>query len=365
MAHNIAKIDGQNAMWCVGDRQAAWHHLGQRTPDAQTWEQAMTLAKLDWPVVEREMYVRTPGNDSAVVKVEGYKSVWRGNGSPAQLGVVGSDYHPIQNAQAFDFVDSLLQAQDGAHYESAGALGRGEKIWVMARVPGADIRIAGTDDLSRTYLLVATGHCANLSYVAKLCTERVVCENTLTVALGQEGAVCRIRHTSGAGDRLAAAKRIAPSIVADAKALESKLNLLASRRMTRSSMLAVLNRLWPENKDTERTGRRDNVVARVLELFERNDADAIPSIRGTAYNMLNAVTEYTDHFRPVRMTSAVQGMSESAVRAQNAVFGAGDSLKVGALTALLEESENMPGLAAAGEHVTLSGDWLKAMGVKY
>jgi hypothetical protein len=55
MAHNIAKVDGQDAMWCVGDRQAAWHHLGQRTPDAQTWQEAMKLAKLDWPVVEREM----------------------------------------------------------------------------------------------------------------------------------------------------------------------------------------------------------------------------------------------------------------------------------------------------------------------
>lgn len=220
-----------------------------------------------------------------MVKVEGYKSVWRGNGTPAQLGVVGEDYHPIQNAQAFDFVDSLLQAHDGAHYESAGALGKGEKIWVMARVPGADIRIAGTEDTSRTYLLVATGHTANLSYVAKLCTERVVCENTLTVALGEAGAVCRIRHTSGAGDRLAAAKRLAPSIVADAKALEGKLNLLASKRMTRSSMLAVVNRLWPAEAGKDGTSRRDNVVLKVLELFESNDGGKVPEIQGTAYNM--------------------------------------------------------------------------------
>lgn len=362
MAHNLSNIDGQTAMWCVGNREAAWHHLGQRTPDAQSWQQAMTLAHLDWPVIERDMYVRTPGDESKVVKVEEYKSVWRGNGSPAQLGVVGSDYHVIQNAQAFDFVDALLQAQDGAHYESAGALGRGEKIWVMARVPGADIRIAGTDDISRTYLLVATGHTANLSYTAKLCTERVVCENTLTVALGQDGALCRIRHTSGAADRLDAAKRIAPSIITDAKALESRLNLLASRRMTKDSMLSVLNRLWPENKDSERSGRRDNVVLKVLELFESNDSNAIPSIRGTAYNMLNAVTEYTDHFRPVRMTSGVAGMTETAIRAQNAVFGTGDGLKVSALTALLEETKDNPTVGSEGALAgTVSVDWLQEL----
>jgi phage/plasmid-like protein (TIGR03299 family) len=347
MAHNIATIDNQSAMFCVGGRDAAWHKLGQRTNGAATWQEAMQLAHLDWPVVEQDMYVRTPGTGE-VIKVQDYKSVWRGNGSPAQLGVVGSDYHVIQNAQAFDFVDSLLQAQDGAHYESAGALGKGEKIWVMARVPGADIRIAGTDDLSKTYLLVATGHTANLSYVAKLCTERVVCENTLHVALGQEGALCRIRHTSGAGQRLDMAKRIAPSIVTDAKTLEGKLNLLAARRMTKDSMVSVLNRLWPENKDTDRQGRRDAVLTKVLELFESNDRNAIPSIRGTAYNMLNAVTEYTDHYRPVRMTSGVQGMTESAVRAQNAVFGAGESLKTSALTVLLEETKSNPAATATG-----------------
>ena len=361
MAHNIATIDGANAMFCIGDRKAAWHELGQRTDGAATWEEAMRLAHLDWPIVEREMYVRTPGNEKNVVKVEGYKAVWRGNGSPAQLGVVGEDYHVIQNAQAFDFVDALLQAQDGAHYESAGALGLGEKIWVMARVPGADIRIAGTDDISRTYLLVATGHTANMSYVAKLCSERVVCENTLNVALGQEGAICRIRHTSNAGARLDAAKRIAPSIVVDAKALETKLNLLAARRMTKDTMLAVLNRLWPENKETDRQGRRDTVLTKVLELFERNDGNAIPSVRGTAYNMLNAVTEYTDHFRPVRMTSAVQGMTESAVRAQNAVFGAGESLKATALSVLLEETKANPLVAAsAGYNGSLLDDVVAA-----
>lgn len=370
MSHDIARIDGADAMFCVGDRDAAWHKLGQRTATVATWQEAIKLAKLDWPVQLQDMYTRNPLSPKDVVKVPDYKAVWRGNGAPAILGVVGSDYTPIQNRDAFTFVDSLLQAHGGAHYESAGALGRGEKIWVMARVPGADIRIGSTDDISRTYLLVATGHTGNLSYVAKLCTERVVCANTLAVALSQEGAVCRIRHTSQAADRLAAAARIAPSIVADAKALEGKLTLLSRRRMTKDSMLAVLNRLWPENKDTTRQGRRDAVLVKVLELFESNDSDRIPEIRGTAYNMLNAVTEYTDHFRPVRMTQKVAGsdLTLDQVRAQNAMFGGGDKLKSDALVALMEETATCPEVGTVTSVAVPSvpdGDWLKAMGVKY
>jgi phage/plasmid-like protein (TIGR03299 family) len=363
MAHNLANIDGKTAMWCVGDREAAWHHLGQRTDGAQTWSQAMELAGLNWPIILNDMYTRAPGGGTPT-KVETHKAVWRGNGSPAILGVVGADYGVIQNAQAFDFVDALLQAHDGAHYESAGALGKGEKIWVMARVPGADIRIAGTDDVSRSYLLVATGHTGNLSYVAKLCTERVVCENTLQVALGQEGALCRIRHSSQASSRLDMAKKLMPSITLDAKALEVKLNALAQRKMTKDSMLAVLGRLFPENKETQRQGRRDTVLAKVLELFESNDSNAIPQVRGTAYNMLNAVTEFTDHFRPVRMTSSTDGLSVDQVRAQNAVFGAGDSLKSGALTILLEETEKNP--AHDLSIPSMTGDnWLRDIGVSF
>lgn len=105
MAHNIAKINGKDAMFCVGDRAAAWHHLGQRTPDAATWQEAMEMACLNWPVVLKDLYCRDTNNE--VKQAEGYKAVWRGNGSPALLGIVGDGFQPIQNAQAFDFVDAL------------------------------------------------------------------------------------------------------------------------------------------------------------------------------------------------------------------------------------------------------------------
>lgn len=366
MAHDIAKIDGIDAMFCVGERDAAWHLLGQRTKDAATWQDACRLAGLNWPVVLNKMYTRVPKGsqvkEGTVWEVPEQMAVWRMSQQPAILGTVGSDYGVIQNSEAFDFVDTLLQAHDGAHYESAGALGKGERIWVMARVPGADIHITGTKDVSRSYLLVAMGHAGIMSFIAKLCTERVVCANTLAVALGQAGTICRIRHTSQASGRLAEAKQIAPSIIRDAKMLETKLNLLARRRMTKDTMVNVLNRLFPENKETARQGKRDALLTKVLELFERNDGDAIPEIRGSAYNLLNAVTEYTDHFRPVRMTGSVQGMTQGQVRAQGAVFGTGDELKTRALICLLEETESCPEMSARVPDLR-GDDWTKALGI--
>lgn len=368
MPDNIANIDGQDAMFCVGNRESAWHHLGQRTPDAATWQQAMTLAKLDWPVVLKDLYSRD--TNSQVTKIEDYKSVWRGNGSPACLGVVGKDFQPIQNAEAFDFCDSLLGAADGAHYESAGALGKGETIWVLARVPGADIRITGTDDLSKSYLLFATGHAGNMSAMAKLTSVRVVCQNTLTAALSHAGSVFKVKHTKSAQQRLSQAKDAMAGVVKDARHLEDKLNALARRRMTKDTMVAVLNRLFPENKQTENQGRRTAIVTKVLELFETNDKDAVPQIRGTAYNLLNAVTEYTDHFRTARITEGKQGMSVDQARAQAAVFGTGERLKSDALVAILDETDGAPQVQPhsykqVGSIVTLDdSDFLKLLGIQ-
>ncbi len=360
---NIAKIDGMDAMFCVGTQDSAWHRLGQRTPNAATWQEAMTLAKLDWPVVLKDLYSRD--TQGQVQQVKGYKSVWRGNGSPAVLGIVGDGFTPIQNAQAFDFVDSLLQAQNGAHYESAGALGLGETIWVLARVPGADIRIQNTDDLSQSYLLVATGHAGNLSYMAKLTSVRVVCQNTLNMALSHAGSVFKVKHTKSAETRLTNAKSAMAGIIADSKSLGEKLNTLATRRLTKDTMLAVVNRLFPENTATENQGRRNAIVLKVLELFESNDKNAIPAIRGTAYNLLNAVTEYTDHHRTARLTAGKAGMTVEQARAEAAIFGTGDRLKSDALVAVMEETVSCPvGVMPVQAIHTDDATFLRSLGIR-
>jgi phage/plasmid-like protein (TIGR03299 family) len=347
MSANLATDDRTDeiAMWCVGDRDAAWHKLGQRTPDAQNWMEVMQLAHLDWTVEKRELYSTPSLQGVSAIKIPDKMAIFRTD-NQAYLGVVGDGYQIMQNKTAFDFIDYLLQARDGAHYESAGVLGKGERIWVMAKLPET-IRIAGTEDLTRVYLLIATAHDGSMAYTAKLVAERVVCENTLAIALGEASTAVRIKHTKSAQARLALGLKFMASVGNSVQSLNEKLNILASRKLTRESATNVFDRLFPQTKDekgeVKESKRRDNVLSTILSLYESNDKNAIPEVRGTAYNLLNAITEYTDHFRPARITEARKGYSDDQARAENALFGSGEKLKAEALDALLDLTGGIEG----------------------
>lgn len=366
MAHNLATIDDAIAMFCVGTRESAWHSLGQRTPDAVEWQQAMRLAHLDWEVGKKDLFIRQPVTN-AVLQIPDQKAICRLNDGQ-YLGIVGKDYEPIQNAQAFDFVDSILQAENGAHYESAGALGNGEKIWVLARIPDADIRIVGTDDFSAGYLMVATSHDGSMSYTSKLTSTRIVCQNTLNMALGEKSAsVLKVKHTRDAKARLNAAKSLIQNVTMTARTLETALNTLATRKVNKASMTAVLDKLFPATAEVDggkaRTTKTSNVALKVLELFESNDNDAIPEIRGSAYNLLNALTEYTDHFRNVRITESRGTMTPEMARAEGALFGTGNAFKSEALSAVMELTADAPTLKPTSFSQATPVDWGKELGI--
>lgn len=293
MSHNLATINGRTAMMYNARGGKPWHGLGTAIDGAATWQQAVQMAGLDWTVSKRSLY------NSIGVRVDAW-GTFRDT-DDVFLGVVGSGYTPIQHADAFGFMDTLMEAENGAHYESAGALGRGEKFWGLARVP-YDFRINGYDDKHETYLLFASSHDGSMAATAKLTTVRVVCNNTLNVALGTgaESAI-RIKHTAHSPDRLAAAKKLLSGAAQSASTLRGKLEELA-------------------------------------RLFESNDGNAIPEIRGTAYNLLNACTEWCDHHRSVRVTDDRKGMSVDTIRKQSAMFEY-DSWKDKAIDAILTATE--------------------------
>jgi phage/plasmid-like protein (TIGR03299 family) len=340
MAHQIANINGTDAMFCVGNRESAWHHLGQRTGEAVKWQEAITLAGLDWDVVKQDVYSRDM--EGKVTKLPGIKSVWRDSKPSAFLGTVGEGFELLQNREAFTYVDSLLETVDGAHYETAGALGNGERIWALAKLP-ADSRIRGTEDVTKNYLLFATAHDGSMANTVKIVRERVVCHNTLTVALGEAGKAFRFKHTKNMRFKMEEARKIMLGINAEIAAHDGVLNTLASRQMTKETMLTVFERLFPTPKGADgRSSRTNNIAAMILQLFESNDNNAIPEIRGSAYNLLNACTEYADHFRTVRNTSGDENTQPQTLRAAAAMFGTGDAFKQEAATAIMELTADCP-----------------------
>jgi phage/plasmid-like protein (TIGR03299 family) len=330
MAHNINTYIG---------RQSAWHALGTVTGKYQTWSEILAHGGLDFDVFKSQL------RDGLGRPVEAYGTFrWNradrmaGNKDAASfLGAVGKDYTVMPHSSGFGIVDALMGATDGAHYETAGVLGNGEVVWGLADL-GLRINIGADETIP--YLMFTTSHDGSYSYQFRLCHTRVVCQNTLNAALGERArASLKIRHTKSAMARVQDARATLESIGADVRTMEEKLKFLASRRMTRETVATIFDRLFPKRvKDGATDGelvsqsRRENVLADILTRYDSADNGAFPEQRGTSYNLLNAITEHTDHARSSRGDG----------RAESALFGSGDRLKTSALNLILAESQQLP-----------------------
>src|SRR6266700_3803416 len=144
MAHNLATTNGETAMAFYGE--SPWHGLGTKLDAPATAADAIAAARLDY-IVELTALVTRDGQD-----VPQRKAVVRADNHDV-LGVVGNGYVPIQNRECFGFLDAVV-ADGGLRYHTAGALGRGERIWLLAKLPG-HIRVKGTEDLTEKFLLLS------------------------------------------------------------------------------------------------------------------------------------------------------------------------------------------------------------------
>jgi phage/plasmid-like protein (TIGR03299 family) len=326
MAHNIStnNATGKHEIFVAGE--PAWHQLGVNVGQTVKWEEAMKLANLGWNVSKRQLSIE---HGTAVEKLPHY-GLFRDDmpGAKGYLSHCGSTYQPIQNKKAFDFVDVLLNAEKGAHYVSAGALGRGEQIWCLAKMPESS-RIKGTDDISHNYLLFTNWHIAGRAAITKAVNERVVCENTMQIALGEVGPYLRLRHDGTIDAKMEHAKKLWGVAKDQIKSIDQLMNIFAKTKLSTAAIGDVITALFPDIKESV----ADQEKAReILKVFEWNDGDKFKSQRGTAYNLLNGVTGYVDHLAAVRPRD---GETEAQARARVAMFGKGEALKFMAIHALM------------------------------
>lgn len=120
----------------------------------------------------------------------------------------------------------------------------------------------------------------------------------------------------------------------DVARIEDRLNYLAGKKMNREALTSIMDRLFPKRETdgvSKETTRRTNILADVLKIYELNDGNAFPEQRGTAYNLLNAITNYTDHERS----------SKEDGRAESAMLGSGDALKTKAMEVIYEAARGL------------------------
>ena len=310
----------------------AWHGLGS-VVSAQKWADAMVLAQMDWQV--KKVQLDNPLIPNTKMPAWG---IFRDD-TKELLGTVGENYTPIQNIKMGEHVDNILKDIDGAHYESAGVLGNGNQVWSMARIP-KDIKINGTDDITKNFLLCSTSHDGSKAYTLKLVNLRVVCNNTLTRALTESSKNVRVKHTVNALGKLESKVKEVDSIMMLIDDTNKKMNELALRKMTKESNEKVMENMF--GKDWKDSTRSRNQIQQIYQLFSSNDNNAFPEIKGTAYNLLNAVTNYYDHEVGIRQTDGRMSLTTEQIRTEGALWGSGEKAKSEALKYILEATEFNP-----------------------
>jgi phage/plasmid-like protein (TIGR03299 family) len=276
------------SMMYVGE--PPWHGLGVRVHEAPDSERALVLAGLDWAVESRPVY------DANGNPIEGYRANVRATDNKV-LGVVGSRYRVVQNREAFAFADALLG--EGVTFETAGSLYDGKRVWLMARLQ-EPYDLAG--DETTVYLVVVNSHDGSTPVRLVVSPVRVVCANTLNMAIQHAYRTYSIRHT---GDFMVYASQ-AREALGLAREYLDRLNGEAERMLretwSRRDWDQLVTALFP--LPDEASDRQIATVQAKREFLHRQLMAAdLDNIRWTRWGALQAVAAYTSHAGPMRETA--------------------------------------------------------------
>jgi phage/plasmid-like protein (TIGR03299 family) len=293
MAHELSIQNGRVEMMYVG--REPWHGLGVKLESPATAAEAIKAAGLDWEVIKAPIYVK-PGpkyksvpNRFAMLRADRVSA-----GQAHVLALVGNDYKPLQNRDAFAWFDGIV-GTGAAIYHTAGALGSGERVWILAKLPG-EIRVVG-DDVTDKYLLLSNSHDGQSSVQVKFTPIRVVCSNTLAMALS-DGPTLRVSHVASLGQRMEQVKANLGIIGKAYETIQTQFQTMASVQLDQGRLEEYLKQVLPDPQDKA----DDRAQKRVAEarrssaaLFESGRGNDLPGVRGTLWAGYNGVAEYIDY----------------------------------------------------------------------
>jgi len=232
------------------------------------------------------------------------------------LGIVGNSYQILQNADAFNFFDSVAERGD-AVYETAGSLFGGRKIFITAKIPGL-IRVGTGEDISEKYILLTNNHDGTGAVTAKIIVTRVVCNNTLTAAMRESGRSISIRHSSQMHDKLAVASEVLGIANSRFQQMEESFNQMAAIQLKEQDVKNFLMRCFEvemdSKPDTDDKYKNQRAVIQCLELHESGKGSEMT--RGTLWGAFNAITEWTSNYR----TYKDRGNSSKEDNKVNSIF---------------------------------------------
>lgn len=279
MAHEI------ESMFSV--KETPWHGLGKIISQAPTVAEGMELAGLNW-TVGKEQLICTDGTktDAFAVRRDTDKRI---------LGVVGPQWTPLQNVEAFDWFQPFIDAKL-ATLETAGSLRNGERVWVLAQIAFDPSEIVAGDTV-RKFMLLSNGHDGKLAVRVGFTPIRVVCANTLRASHESEASkLIRVRHNAGVKAKIDNLRDIMNLANSEFEATADKYRFLASSMYKQADIIKFVRKIVGIGEtETEISTRKVNICKEIFELIDSGIGQDIPGVRGTWWGAYNGVTQYLNY----------------------------------------------------------------------
>jgi len=327
--HNTLKVNKMahlvNTMAYVGE--TPWHELGNALPAKQPIEVWAQKAGMDWEIRDTPVRYMTEqaGALGSIMSFEDQKVLYRSD-TKAALSVVSSRYQVVQPKAVLEFYRDLTEVS-GFELETAGVLKDGKKFWALAKT-GKETVLKG-NDIVKGYILLATSCDGTLATTATPTTIRVVCNNTLQIALNGSSCAIKVPHSTSFDPQ--AVKKQLGIAVSQWDSFMYRMKTLSERKVkSHESMNYLLKVLCQTDSQVDPALglMNERALKKVQSMYEgQGQGSELASASGTAWGLLNSVTEYVDHERRAR---------SKEFRLDSAWFGQGAALKQRALDYALQ-----------------------------
>ncbi|MFN3166129.1 MAG: DUF932 domain-containing protein [Phycisphaeraceae bacterium] len=284
MPHNL------DTMMYAGE--APWHHLGTQLDNPATAAEAIVAAGLDWETQKQPVYTGVNRDIRLKDRYVVCRTDRLDQKDGGQLGLVGKNYTPLSNRDAFGFLDPVV-GEGAAIYHTAGSLRGGRRVWMLAKLPG-HIRVKG-DDLVDKYVLLSTSHDGTSSVRIGYTPVRVVCQNTLNLALRGMGGVS-IRHGKEVADKIKQAHKLLGLMSGTFDTAGALMQQMAETPVDSMQLRDYYLRVLPAPKEVDEQERlkHQQKIERWTELFEAGEGNQMPGVRHTLWTGYNAITQWAD-----------------------------------------------------------------------
>ena len=275
-----------------GYRKPLWAGLGTTIDHAPTSEEAIQVAGLDWNVIQEPVYTF----DQKVVP--GFRVNIRDRDRRV-LGMVTERYHVIQNHEAFAFTDNLLG--EGVTYETAGSLASGKRVWMLARLEDRDI----TDEIISPYLVFTNSHDGTKSVQVAITPVRVICQNTLNLALKKAERSWSCSHRGDIQGKLKDAEMTLLNAETYLGELEEEFGELKLQTLTDDKVWDYIKMLVPIDETEDASNRKIIRLQDVREemMYRYQEAPDLRDREKSAFRFVNAISDFATHSDPIRHTA--------------------------------------------------------------